>query len=162
MHSNRSTAFLLCCFLAAAATAGANGKQLSARMLTRGGATMQAHVEAGLAETSLRDREVDVLVLQEQDGALLCAIGPPCDGPTRAHARLAAAARAAHARTILPGTCQEIPVASKAIEAAEAELARKAGIDTRVAASEAPCMLDGSRRRVPGLLQTGIQAKTTA
>jgi len=118
------------------ALASVNGKRVDARMLARGGATMQDHVDAGLAEKSMRSGEVDVLVLQEQGGALLCGSGPACDGPTKAHARLAADARAAHVRPILLGTYQELPVASKAIEAAEGELARKAGIETRVAVSE--------------------------
>jgi len=118
------------------ALASANGKPVVARMLVRGGATMQEHVDAGLAEKSLRAGEVDVLVLQEQGGALLCGGGSTCDGPTQAHARLAADARAAHARPILLGTYQELPAVSKAIDAAEGELARKVGIDSRVAVSE--------------------------
>ena len=119
------------------ALASVNGKRVDARMLARGGATMQDHVNAGLAEKSMRSGEVDVLVLQEQGGALLCGSGPSCDGPTQALARLTADAQAAHVRPILLGTYQELPVASKAIEAAEVDLARKAGIETRVGVSEA-------------------------
>ena len=131
-----------------AALATANGHPTHSDMIVRGGATLSQRVADGSVARALADGDYAVLVLQERGGDLMCGFGPDaCEESRDAIAALVALATKHGTRTVLLGTYQPGPAASKRLVDAESAAAQAAGI-TYVEISET---LAGLRTRHPDL-----------
>lgn len=113
-----------------AALATANGHPTRADMIVRGGATLTQRLEDGSVARALESGGYALLVLQERGGDAVCGFGPgSCEQSRQAIIELAALARAKGTRAVLLGTYQPGAAFSPRLVAAEADLARAAGID---------------------------------
>lgn len=111
------------------ALATANGHRTHSDMIVRGGATLSQRVADGSVAQALASGDYDVLVLQERGGDLMCGFGPDaCEESRDALAALVALATKHGARTVLLGTYQPGPAASKRLVDAESAAAQAAGI----------------------------------
>jgi hypothetical protein len=108
------------------------GRRVEAEMLARGGAHISHHAELGRVQSELASGGYSALVLQEFGGGLSCSpglrkFGFSCESAHAAHAELAAAARAAGARTVLLGVYRQHAASAAELVVKEAELARQIG-----------------------------------
>jgi len=120
-----------------AALSIANGHPLHSQMIVKGGALLDERVADGSVQRALAEHRPQLLVLQEQGGALLCwPDEAACTKSQAAIRTLAKAGSDAGARVLLLGSYQALPAASARLIAKEAAAAEQAGIPY-VAISEA-------------------------
>jgi len=120
-----------------AALSTANGHPLHSQMIVKGGALLHQRVADGSVRRALREHPPELLILQEQGGALLCL--PDASACTKSQVAIAALAKTgsdAGTRVLLLGSYQSQPAASARLIAKEAAAAEQAGIPY-VAISEA-------------------------
>ena len=120
-----------------AALSTANGHPLQSQMIVKGGALLDQRVADGSVQRALAEHRPQLLILQEQGGALLCwPDEAACTKSQAAIRTLAKAGSNAGARVLLLGSYQAQPAASARLIAKEAAAAEQAGIPY-VAISEA-------------------------
>ncbi|WP_152984451.1 hypothetical protein [Stenotrophomonas terrae] len=120
-----------------AALSSANGHPVHSQMIVKGGAHLHQRVADGSVQRALSEHRPELLILQEQGGALLCL--PDASSCTKSQAAIAALAKTgsdAGARVLLLGSYQSQAAASARLIAKEAAAAEQAGIPY-VAISEA-------------------------
>lgn len=120
-----------------AALSTANGHPLQSQMIVNGGAFLDERHVDGSVQRALAEHPPQLLVLQEQGGALLCM--PDESTCTKSQAAIKALAKAgneAGASVLLLGSYQPHPAASVRLITKEGEAAEQAGIPY-VAISEA-------------------------
>ena len=120
-----------------AALSTANGHPLQAQMIVKGGALLDQRLADGSVQRALSEHRPQLLILQEQGGALLC--WPDESACAKSQAAIKALAKAgsdAGARVLLLGSYQSQPAASARLIAKETAAAEQAGIPY-VAISEA-------------------------
>ena len=112
-----------------AALSTANGHPLHSQMIVKGGALLDQRVADGSVQRALIEHHPQLLILQEQGGALLC--WPDESACTKSQAAIRTLAKAgsdAGARVLLLGSYQSHPAASARLIAKEAAAAEQAGI----------------------------------
>ena len=120
-----------------AALSTANGHPVHSQMIVKGGALLDQRVTDGSVQRALSEHHPQLLILQEQGGALLC--WPDQSACTKSQAAISTLAKAgsdAGARILLLGSYQAQPAASARLIAKETAAAEQAGIPY-VAISEA-------------------------
>ncbi len=112
-----------------AALSTANGHPVHSQMIVKGGAQLHQRVADGSVQRALSEHPPELLILQEQGGALLCL--PDVSACTKSRAAIAALAKTgsdAGARVLLLGSYQSQAAASARLIAKEAAAAEQAGI----------------------------------
>ena len=120
-----------------AALSTANGHPVHSQMIVKGGALLDQRVADGSVQRALSEHHPQLLILQEQGGALLC--WPDQSACTKSQAAIRTLAKAgsgAGARVLLLGSYQAQPAASARLIAKETAAAEQAGIPY-IAISEA-------------------------
>lgn len=120
-----------------AALSTANGHPVHSQMIVKGGARLDERVADGSVQRALAEHRPQLLILQEQGGALLC--WPDESACTKSQAAIRTLAKAgsdAGARVLLLGSYQAQPAASARLIFKETAAAEQAGIPY-VAISEA-------------------------
>jgi hypothetical protein len=113
-----------------------NERTCKHRTFARGGATLTQWAEDGAVSAALAQKQYDFVVLQERGGDLQGLFGPVAQRQAEAAAEeLVARARQARTVPIILGTYQQLPQASRALEASERNLASQLDV-AYVAVSE--------------------------
>lgn len=112
-----------------AALSTANGHPLQSQMIVKGGARLEQRVADGSVQRALAEHRPQLLILQEQGGALLCWPDESvCTTSQAAIRTLAKTGGDAGARVLLLGSYQAQPAASARLIAKEAAAAKQADI----------------------------------
>lgn len=111
------------------ALANANGHPVRSDMIVRGGAMLDDRVRDGSVVRALATNAYTTMILQERSGHLMCSLRPAlCLQSERAIKSLAKAARDHGVPTMLLGTYQIQPWASRELVEGESRAAARAGI----------------------------------